>query len=360
MTAALRRIAPLLRPLLGVLIVAAVGYAVASQWSEVREAIANMAWQSVTLATVAVLLGTIAGVMSWRALLAEEGHPLTAVDAGRVFLVGQLGKYLPGSVWSVVVQMELATRLGVPRARTFTATLCWIGLSLSSALTVGLVGLPVIADANTPWLWVLVALLPLALTCSHPKVLTRIVDVILKLLRKPPLPHQFTWRGVLHAFGWLLVTWLCYGCHLWLLANSLGAPGLMGFLRCLGGFALALGAGIVFIVAPSGAGAREALIVAALGGVMTEGQALGVAVVSRMLFTLVDILLAGLAAASAWRLLRRTAAPPGAPTVVTTTTTTTVRPGPAGSSVATPAGSGSAASKSAGAPRDLPRRASTS
>jgi len=211
----------------------------------------------------------------------------------------------------VVVQMELATRLGVPRARTFTATLCWIGLSLSSALTVGLVGLPVIADADTPILWVLMAMLPIALFCSLPPVLTRIVDLILKVLRRPPLPHSFTWRGVSRAFGWLLVTWLCYGWHLWLLANSLGAPGLNGFLRCLGGFALALGAGVLFIVAPSGAGAREALIVAALDGVMGRGEALGVAVVSRMLFTLVDVALAGVAAISAWRLLRTELDPHG-------------------------------------------------
>jgi glycosyltransferase 2 family protein len=305
MRSALARVAPLLRPALGLLIILAVVYAVASQWSEVRTAITGMAWQSVGLSAIAVVLGTMSGVMSWRALLAEEGHRLSALDAGRVFLVGQLGKYLPGSVWSVVVQMELATRLGVPRARTFTATLCWIGLSLSSALTVGLVGLPVIAQADTPILWGLVGLLPIALACSHPKLLTRIVDVILRLLRKPPLPHVFTWRGVLQSFGWLLVTWLCYGWHLWLLANSLGAPGVTGFVRCLGGFSLALGAGVVFVIAPSGAGAREALIVAALAGVMSEGRALGVAVVSRMLFTVVDILLAGAAAISAWRIVRR-------------------------------------------------------
>lgn len=304
MTALARRLLPLLRPVLAVLIVAAVGYAVLSQWPQVRAAITGMAWQSVALAFGAVVAGSLAGVMSWRALLAEEGYPLRAPDAGRVFLVGQLGKYLPGSVWSVVVQMELATRLGVPRARTFTATLSWIGLSLSSALTVGLVGLPVIADADTPIVWSLVALLPVALVCSHPAVLTRIVDAILRVLRKPPLPRAFTWRGVLHAFGWLLVTWFCYGLQLWLLANSLGAPGFSGFLRCLGGFALALGAGIVFVVAPSGAGLREVLVVATLAGVMNRGEALGVAVVSRMLFTVADIALAGLAALSAWRLLR--------------------------------------------------------
>ena len=304
MRPALTKAAKVIRPLFAVLIIAAVVYAVVSQWVEVQVAIKTIARESLIASMVAILLGSLAGVMSWRALLAEEGYPLSAKDAGRIFLVGQLGKYLPGSVWSVVVQMELATRAGVPRARTFTASLCWIGLSLSSALTIGLIGLPVIASAGSPIAWTLVALLPIALACSHPKILTRIVDLLLKLMGKEPLPHQFTWKGIGKAFGWLLVTWVLYGAHLWLLANALGAPGWDGFIRCLGGFALAMGSGVVFILAPSGAGVREALIVSALAGVMSGGEALGIAVVSRMLFILADITLAGIAGLSAWRMLR--------------------------------------------------------
>ncbi len=311
MKAVLAKVVPIARPLLGVLIVAGVVYAVASQWDDVSVAITDMAWQSVVLAFVAVVIGTLAGVQAWRVLLAEEGHPLSFIDASRVFLVGQLGKYLPGSVWSVVVQMELATRLGVPRARSFTATLSWIGLSLSSALTVGVVGLPLLGDSISTWRWVFALVLPIALVCSHPRVLTWLVDLMLKVMRKSPLPHTFTWKGVGGAFGWLLVTWISFGVQLWLLANSLGSPGWSGLARCVSGFALALGAGIIFIVAPSGAGARELIIVAALSGVMSQAQALAVAVVSRMVFTVADILLAGVAAASAVRLLRSAPADEG-------------------------------------------------
>jgi glycosyltransferase 2 family protein len=307
--AVLARWARFARPVLAVLIVAAVGYAVVAQWPEVAAAIRHLAWPSVLLAFGGVVAGSLCAVMSWRALLAEEGHPLRPVEAGRIFLVGQLGKYLPGSVWSVVIQMELAQRAGVPRARTFTASLSWIGLSLSSALVVGLTGVPVLVDAGSPVGWVLLAVLPVALVCSHPAVLTRLVDLILRALRKAPLPHAFTWRGVGLAFGWLLLTWLCYGAQLWLLANALGAPGWSGFVRCLGGFALALGGGIVLVVAPSGAGAREALIVSALAGLMPAGEALGIAVVSRMLFTVADVTLAAAAALSGWWLLRRELAP---------------------------------------------------
>lgn len=305
MRPSLSRLVKVLRPVLAVLIVAALVYAIVTQWAEVRVAIRAIPISGLALSTVAVLVGSVTAMLSWRALLADEGHPLRVVDAGRIFLVGQLGKYLPGSVWSVVVQMELATRSGVPRARTFTASLCWIGLTISSALTVGVIGLPALAAADSSYTWFLLALVPVALACSLPWVLTRLVNLLLRALRRAPLPRALSWRGVGEAFGWLLATWLCYGVSLWLLADAVGATGWDGFLRCLGGFALAMGAGLVIVVAPSGAGVREAIIVSALAGVMASGEALGIAVVSRMVFIVTDIALAGGAALSAWRLLRR-------------------------------------------------------
>ena len=47
-------------------------------------------------------------MLGWRALLADLGSPLHVAPASGVFLVGQLGKYLPGSVWSVLAQAEIA------------------------------------------------------------------------------------------------------------------------------------------------------------------------------------------------------------------------------------------------------------
>jgi hypothetical protein len=293
------------RVIVAVLIVAAITYAVVSEWGDVSSALQTLNWANVVMAFLAVLMGMLAAGLAWRALLAGEGYPLPPWTAARIFLVGQLGKYLPGSVWSVVLQTELARGAGVPRARAFTTSVACVGLSVSSALAIGLVGLPVLASLDSPLGWALVAILPVALVCTHPRVLTVLVNMILRLMRKSPLPRSFTWRGVGTALGWFLLTWILYGAHLWLLASALGAPGWEGFVRSLGGFALALTAGAMFIVVPSGAGVREGLIVAALAGVMSAGEALGVAVVSRMVFTAADVLAAGIAALSATQLSRR-------------------------------------------------------
>jgi hypothetical protein len=301
----------LVRPAVAVLIVAAIGYTVASRWTGtpgkpgIIDALRTLAWPSVVLSLIAVFAGTCTSLLAWRALLADEGHPLPVVTAARIFLVGQLGKYLPGSVWAVVLQMELAHRENVPRGRAFTTSLVFIGLSVSTALMAGLLGLPVLGSAHSAGLWWLLAALPVLVVASTPPVLTRLVNLVLRLWRKGPLPRALSWSGVLSAAGWLAGTWIFFGLHLWLLANALGAPGVGGLARCIGGFALAMAAGVLFVVAPSGTGVREIVIVAALAPVMPPAEALGIAVVSRALFVIADVGSAGLAAVSGWHRLRR-------------------------------------------------------
>lgn len=301
-----RRLIPIARPAVAILIVAAIAYAVVSQWKGVHSALSTLAWQSVLLSLVAALLGTLTSLMAWRALLADEGHKLSPLAAGRIFFVGQLGKYLPGSVWSIVLQMELGKRAGVPRGRAFTTSLAWIGLSLSTALVVGVFGFPILVQKHATEVWIMLAVLPFALVASAPPILTRLVNLVLRVMRKGPLPKPLSWNGVLKSSAWLITTWIFFGLHLWLLANALGAPGIGGVTRCIGGFALAMAAGVLFIFAPSGAGVREALIVSALAPVMSTGEALGIAVVSRAIFILADVLSAGGAAISGMRELRRT------------------------------------------------------
>jgi hypothetical protein len=82
--------------------------------------------------------------------------------------------------------------------------------------------------------------------------------------------------------------------------------GFGGWLRCIGVIALALSVSVFVVIAPSGIGVREFLITIALGG----GQAaLGIALASRLLFTVADIVAAGVAAAIGLHRLKLPAAP---------------------------------------------------
>lgn len=298
------------RILIAVVILAAVGYAVVDQWTQVRDTISSIAWPSLVLALLAALAGIYCNVRAWHAVLGALGQKVGVVESGRFYLVGQLGKYLPGSVWAFVLQMELAKRAGVPRAVGFSGLLVTLGLATTMSLLVGLFGLPALFAVGgvTPWLVIGLALV--ALVCALPPVLTRLVRLTLRLLRRRQVPLSLTWVNVGKISAWSALAWVLFGTQLWLLTNAMAGPGLAGWVRCVGAFALAMTAGMIAVVAPSGIGVREAVIVAALSAYLPVGTALGLALASRLVFTIADLIAALVATLSGVRALRSERAAP--------------------------------------------------
>jgi hypothetical protein len=123
-------------------------------------------------------------------------------------------------------------------------------------------------------------------------VLTRLVDFGLRLVRRPAVERSISWQGILTASGWSVASWVSYGTSVWVLAVAVGAPAGESLPLCLGGVALAMTVGFLVVVAPSGIGVREAVIVASLSPVLDRPEALAVALLARLLFTLADLLAA--------------------------------------------------------------------
>ena len=282
-------------------IVAAIGYTTVREWPDVRHTFASLAWPALLVSLVMVLAGLGAQTMAWRAALTDLGHRVGVSTAARIYLIGLLAKYLPGSLWSFVLQMELGKRANVSRSRAFLAGMVALALSTTAALVLGAFGLPVLFKAGRLIAVLVLTLAPVALVCSHPRVLTWLTQRFLAVTRRPALDTPLTWRGVAQVTGWSAVAWVCFGVHLWLLASAAAAPGFGGLVRCVAAFALALTAGIFAFMSPSGLGVREAIITAALLPYASPGVALGIALASRVIFTVGDLAAAGLAALSGLR-----------------------------------------------------------
>lgn len=281
------------------------GYQLYNNWGEFWQTLDGIPWQSSVLSLLMVIGSMAATVYGWQVLIDDLGAPITYRKGAQIFLVGQLGKYVPGSVWGYLLQMELGRKAGLARARVFVASLVHLGVILVSAMLVGLIALPVIFPTSPNARWILVVL-PLGLMAMHPKVLTWGTSLVLRVLRRPPLDHQLRWvtiGKVLSASG---VAKVLHGLHLWLLANSVGAPGWFGLLLCIGAMSLAMTAGTVAFIFPAGVGAREVVIVAVLVasgiGVVQAGA---FAAVSRVMFLVADLITAGGAAVAARDLLPR-------------------------------------------------------
>jgi len=281
------------RNLLRLVVLAAFGavllVVLARRWHEVRPLLHQLSVAGVALAALAVFSGIYTTFLGWRAVLTDLGSPLPLGGGMRVFFLGQLGKYLPGSLWPLLAQMELGRDYKVPRRSSGAAVAIFLLLILGTGLLVAAIALPLLGgDALRRYWWVLLVL-PVAAVLLWPPVLNRLLGLALRLARREPMPNPLSLSGVLRAVGWGLVSWLLYGIHVWVLARMLGVAGVGILPRSIGAFAAAWCVGFLVVIAPAGGGAREAALIVLLGTGVGAARATVIAVVSRLLFTVGDL-----------------------------------------------------------------------
>ncbi|MFI6811337.1 lysylphosphatidylglycerol synthase domain-containing protein [Nonomuraea sp. NPDC050328] len=277
------RSSTLLRVLLALVALGFLAYGVARTWDETSKALSAMSPASVLAALAAVLAGQLCMVLAWRRILAGLGSPLPLRMAGRIMFVGQLGKYIPGTVWAYAAMMELGRSQGSPPTRTF-ATIS-LGLLVNLGVALGLAAAT--AQQAFAGAWYLLLLIPLIIVCLHPRVLTWGLNLALRLARREPLESVLPGRALLVAVAWTALGWACWGLHIWLLGGS-------GYPVSTGAFAFAWASGLLVFFIPSGVGVREGALVVVLGPLIGAPVALAIGIVSRLVFTLSELLMAGL------------------------------------------------------------------
>ncbi|WP_353950831.1 lysylphosphatidylglycerol synthase domain-containing protein [Knoellia sp. S7-12] len=284
------------RAALLVVVLIAVAVALWRNWA----AISSQLWQlDLRVIGGALVLGLIPPVLTmlgWRVLLADLGTRLPLPPAASIYFVGQLGKYVPGSVWTVVMQTEMGHRLRVPRRQMATAGLVMLALSVLGGAVVALPAVPLLlteSDTTMSAGWgalaALVALL--LLVVLWPTVLNALIARGLRMLRREPLEHDLSGAAIARCMACIIASWVGTGASVLLLAAALAPddPGSL-VLVCISGFALASVAGMVAVLLPAGVGVREGILFLLLTSVMSPAAATAVVVLTRFLSVLADVL----------------------------------------------------------------------
>lgn len=267
--------------------------ALSKNWHAVKDQLGELPIWTLVVSELSVLGALVCTMFAWRALLAELGEQARVLDSMRIFFVGQLGKYLPGSVWPVVMQMELGNSIGLGRPAVATASLLGIGYGLGTGGGVTLLCAPALLDTTAWWQWLAVPLggLVLGALCL-PGPMNKVVTLGLRVTKRKGLTPAFTGGGLAVATAWMVASWLLYGLQVSLLAHDLGAHGVQTLVVATGGFAAAVVVGLVIIFAPAGAGARELLLVVLLKPVLDRDPATALTLVSRLVMSLGDVIVA--------------------------------------------------------------------
>jgi len=277
------------------------GYWVYAHRDELAQAWTSVRFWPIVGALACGMIGASSAVPIWRTVLAGMGSLLGWRSAARIVLIGQLGKYLPGGVWPVIVQTRMAREEHVPVVRSASASLMSLVISVITALLLGAVALMLSGAAVLHnWWWVTLFAIPL-LVVLHPAVISWLGRVASSVLRRPIEFPILSLAVVVRAAGWALAGQLFLSLQYYLLFGMVSgnwAEPLLAF----GLFQLANAAGVLVVFAAAGAGPRELILVAGSAAAVGQGPALLAVLLSRAVLTVGDFLLAGIG----WMLGRRT------------------------------------------------------
>jgi uncharacterized membrane protein YbhN (UPF0104 family) len=262
-------------------------------WTEIQ----RLSWPVVLLAFVLGAGGLVCSLMVWREMLADLGSRLSIPEAWRIYFIGGLSKYVPGSIWPVLAQAELGADRGIPRSRSALSVLLCYAVMTCTGAVVAAITLPFANAASVAqYFWVLF-LIPLGVVALSPPVLNRMLRLVLRLARQPALPQGVSYGGLARTVTWAVAGWACNGLMIYVLLRQLAGVRQGTLLVSVGAYSLSWAIGFLAVFAPAGAGVREAVMVAVLHSQTTTAIALTVALLSRALLIVADALTAAIASA---------------------------------------------------------------
>jgi len=277
-------------------------YGLVAEWPTVQPTVIRLHLYSIASSLAASMGAAFCMMLAWRRLLADLGSKLPVLVAARVTFVSQLGKYVPGAVWSFAAHVELGHDYDVPRRRGAASVIVAVAVAFGVGLLIAAIALPFAAPDVARKYLLVVAAVPVIAVCLAPPVLSRVLNLALRLIRQEPLEHPISWRGMVVALGWTVAGWLLFGLQTWVLLANVVSDGARSMLLALGAYAFASSVALLLVVFPGGIGAREVLLVAALAPALSSGPALAIALAARLVTTVCDLTWGGIGLALARRM----------------------------------------------------------
>jgi hypothetical protein len=274
-----------------------IGWAFAGQWQEMRAAARDLSidWQWIGLATIIVLATYAALIQSWRMLLAGWGGELSYPVAVRIWTIANLGRWIPGKVWSVGALGVLAADAGVSGAAAAGAALLGTALNIGAGFAVVVVssarGLEVLGRGMGTAATVL-ALLFLIGVIALPWVLPPMLDRFARWRGLPPVGRHISATTLWAATAINALSWVGYGLAFAAFSRGVTPSISSNPAVFVAVFSASYLIGYLVLFSPGGLGFREFALVALLValGASGRGDAVILSVTSRVWLTILEVL----------------------------------------------------------------------
>jgi len=285
MTVRLRKVLQYLVP---AVIALFLGQALYNSWEEVRTYRWSCDYSLLALSLGIMLASLCLYAWQWRFSLQRLGAAISFIKALRIYFIGNLARYIPGTVWQFMGWFYLLEQEGVSPVQTLTSIAVNQVIQNMAGLTLAFVvlGQRLGKIASYPTLIVI----PLGLAIIQPSVLERLLNWGLRLFRRGPVAIELTAWDLARFTAIHLSIWLGYGLAFYLFTRALYPMPLKWLPAWTGIFAGAWVIGFLSFLAPGGLGVREGILLYLLGLYLPSPVAIVVTLLSRLWVTAAELM----------------------------------------------------------------------
>ena len=234
-------------------------------------------------------------VFGWKLILKRLGVFLPFPKALKIVFYSQLGKYLPGKIWTFAGRMYFCQKLGISNSKTFISMVLEVALGTISGILIFLVALlisPGLRIHINPFFLMIVGIT--LFTIIHPKVLTRIINILLHLVKKDPIILNLNFSQICGIMAYYSLIWLFFGVAFYFLINSTTFIAVSKIPILAGSFCISAIIGVAALFAPGGLGVRESVLALLLSNFFPISLAILLSILSRIWLSIGELLLAGI------------------------------------------------------------------
>ncbi|HEY0528877.1 MAG TPA: lysylphosphatidylglycerol synthase domain-containing protein [Gemmatimonadaceae bacterium] len=265
--------------------------ALAGQWDKVGSRLSHiqLQWQWIGLGTLLVLASYALLIEGWRRIVVGSGAELPFRTASRIWFLSNLGKYVPGNIWSLTAMGVMARERGISGMAAASASVIMQVVSLATGSVIVMVtgakllGQPLLLGAA--FVFLIAALL------VAPRVLPPLARWVGSLTGReisiPAIPAASIWTAAVAN----TVSWVMYGLAFMFFVRGILGSAAGEISSYIAVYSAAYILGFISPIAPAGLGVREVTLAAFMTqlGLANEADAALVAIAARLWLTVVEL-----------------------------------------------------------------------
>jgi uncharacterized membrane protein YbhN (UPF0104 family) len=267
-----------------------------SNWNQVKEFNWQFDWALLILSFVLQILTLFWLVKIWERMLRHTGSSVSYLKLFKVWFFTNLGKYLPGKVWQFLGMIYMLEKEGVPKKSSFSTGVLAQAFSVISGLFISVLFLGATLysqffSANPGLMagFVVVSLAILVVLC-YPKILEKIVNLGLRILKKEKITLDISVKDVIIYLLFYSLSWLLFGLAFLIFVKAMTQADFNMYPTLTGAFAFSLNIGFLALFTPGGIGVREGILVFLLSSLFPLPVSTLISLLSRLWITAGELL----------------------------------------------------------------------